>query len=105
MIIIVIVSFLGIYLLVPPLFRAVVGGRGGGGGGEEGFGASRGSIKHLKVVREKAMSWDEEGKGFLIGGKSTILVSGAIHYFRVPPSYWEDRLSKLAAAGLNTVET
>ena len=31
--------------------------------------------------------------------------SGAIHYFRVMPEYWEDRLFKLKAAGLNTVET
>ena len=33
------------------------------------------------------------------------ILSGAIHYFRVVPEYWEDRLRKLKAAGLNTVET
>ncbi len=31
--------------------------------------------------------------------------SGAIHYFRVPREYWRDRLMKLKAMGLNTVET
>ncbi len=31
--------------------------------------------------------------------------SGAIHYFRVPKEYWYDRLLKLKAMGLNTVET
>ncbi|WP_371825296.1 glycoside hydrolase family 35 protein [Paenibacillus soyae] len=32
-------------------------------------------------------------------------MSGAIHYFRVVPEYWEDRLLKLRACGFNTVET
>ncbi|MGK0465990.1 glycoside hydrolase family 35 protein [Clostridium sp.] len=33
------------------------------------------------------------------------IVSGAIHYFRVVPEYWRDRLEKLKAMGCNTVET
>lgn len=33
------------------------------------------------------------------------IISGAIHYFRVLPDYWEDRLKKLKAMGCNTVET
>ena len=33
------------------------------------------------------------------------LISGAIHYFRVVPEYWHDRLTKLKACGFNTVET
>lgn len=33
------------------------------------------------------------------------LLSGAIHYFRVPREYWRDRLEKLLAQGCNTVET
>lgn len=33
------------------------------------------------------------------------LFSGALHYFRVLPEYWEDRLRKYRACGLNTVET
>lgn len=32
-------------------------------------------------------------------------MSGAIHYFRVVPDHWNDRLLKLKAMGLNTVET
>ena len=45
------------------------------------------------------------GKQFAIDGQETKLLSGAIHYFRVVPEYWEDRLIKLKACGLNTVET
>lgn len=33
------------------------------------------------------------------------IISGAIHYFRVVPEYWLDRLEKLKALGCNTVET
>lgn len=42
---------------------------------------------------------------FLLDGKPFQIVSGAIHYFRVVPEYWEDRLLKLQACGFNTVET
>ena len=44
-------------------------------------------------------------KQFLLDGKPFTVISGAIHYFRVVPDYWEDRLKKLRACGFNTVET
>ncbi|MCR8643066.1 beta-galactosidase [Paenibacillus sp. N1-5-1-14] len=46
-----------------------------------------------------------EGKHFVSNGKPVQLISGAIHYFRVLPEYWADRLLKLKACGFNTVET
>lgn len=46
-----------------------------------------------------------DGKDFVVEGKTKRILSGAVHYFRVVPAYWEDRLKKLKAAGLNTVET
>lgn len=42
---------------------------------------------------------------FYIDGLPTQIISGAIHYFRVVPEYWRDRLEKLLAMGCNTVET
>ncbi len=42
---------------------------------------------------------------FYLDGKPFQIISGAIHYFRVPPAYWRDRLEKLRAMGCNTVET
>ncbi|KYG34794.1 glycoside hydrolase family 35 protein [Alkalihalobacillus trypoxylicola] len=42
---------------------------------------------------------------FYLDGKPFQILSGGIHYFRVPPAYWKDRLLKLRALGLNTVET
>lgn len=38
-------------------------------------------------------------------GEEFHIYSGAMHYFRIPEEYWHDRLLKLKAAGLNTVET
>lgn len=42
---------------------------------------------------------------FKMDGKSFRIYSGSMHYFRIMPEYWEDRLKKLKAAGFNTVET
>ena len=42
---------------------------------------------------------------FLIDGKPFLILSGEMHYFRVPREYWRDRLEKLKACGLNTVAT
>lgn len=44
-------------------------------------------------------------EGFMLDGQPMRIISGAIHYFRVPREYWEDRLLKLKACGFNTVET
>lgn len=42
---------------------------------------------------------------FYIDGKPVKIISGGIHYFRIVPEYWRDRLEKLKAMGCNTVET
>ena len=42
---------------------------------------------------------------FYLDGKPFQIISGAIHYFRIVPEYWQDRLEKLKAMGCNTVET
>ena len=46
-----------------------------------------------------------KGQSFMLNNKPIKILSGAIHYFRVHPEYWKDRLLKLRAAGFNTVET
>lgn len=40
-----------------------------------------------------------------IDGEKTLLISGAMHYFRTLPEQWRDRLEKIASAGFNCVET
>ncbi|MEU9095804.1 beta-galactosidase family protein [Streptomyces sp. NPDC048428] len=43
--------------------------------------------------------------GFRLDGEPFRLVSGGLHYFRVHPAQWADRLHKARIMGLNTVET
>lgn len=42
---------------------------------------------------------------FLLDGEPFKVISGAMHYFRVPREYWRDRLLKIKACGFNTIET
>lgn len=42
---------------------------------------------------------------FYCNGEPIQIISGAVHYFRIVPEYWRDRLEKLKAMGCNTVET
>jgi hypothetical protein len=44
-----------------------------------------------------------EGNHFTLNGKEIRILSGSLHYFRVPQQYWRDRLLKMKAAGLNAV--
>ncbi|WP_137992515.1 glycoside hydrolase family 35 protein [Streptomyces vilmorinianum] len=43
--------------------------------------------------------------GFLLDGQAFRILSGGLHYFRVHPEQWADRLRKARLMGLNTVET
>lgn len=57
------------------------------------------------VRKEEYMKFEVKDGAFCADGKKTVLYSGAIHYFRVLPEYWHDRLAKLRACGFNAVET
>jgi len=46
-----------------------------------------------------------KGKQLYMDNEPIQLISGAIHYFRVIPEYWTDRLLKLKMCGFNCVET
>jgi len=50
-----------------------------------------------------AISYD--GQSFIIDGRRIWLVSGTVHYARVPREQWRDRLLAAKQAGLNCVET
>ena len=46
-----------------------------------------------------------DGDEFLLDGQPFRVLSGAIHYFRVHPDHWTDRIRKARLMGLNTIET
>jgi beta-galactosidase len=45
------------------------------------------------------------GNQFLLDEEPFRILSGAVHYFRVLPVTWRDRLEKMRLFGLNTIET
>ena len=47
---------------------------------------------------------EAEGDYFKLNGKEFRILSGSFHYFRVLADQWNDRLLKMKAAGLNTVQ-
>ncbi|TKS81297.1 Beta-galactosidase-1-like protein 2 [Collichthys lucidus] len=55
-------------------------------------------MSHVEGLRANSSQFTLERKPFRILG-------GSIHYFRVPRAYWEDRLLKMKACGLNTLTT
>ena len=64
------------------------------------------AIQHYK--RESPERWSAltvTKEKFMLEAKPFRILSGSIHYFRVVPEYWRDRLLKLKAMRLNTVET
>ncbi|GLY06841.1 beta-galactosidase [Actinoplanes sp. NBRC 101535] len=50
-----------------------------------------------------ALSWG--GRRLFRRGEPHQILSGALHYFRVHPRLWRDRIRRLAGLGLNTVDT
>jgi len=46
-----------------------------------------------------------EGDHFVLDGKPLQIISGELHYERIPREYWRDRLKKARAMGLNTIST
>jgi len=46
-----------------------------------------------------------QGEHFLLNGKPFLIISGSVHYPRVPRPYWRDRMRKMRALGLNTLCT
>ena len=51
------------------------------------------------------MKIELDHKQILIDGKSIRIISAGMHYFRIHPELWGDRLDKAVAFGCNTVET
>ena len=42
---------------------------------------------------------------FLLDGKPFQMISGEMHYTRIPKEYWRDRMKMAKAMGLNTIGT
>ncbi|XP_071482415.1 beta-galactosidase-1-like protein 2 [Diadema antillarum] len=60
-------------------------------------------LDYVKSLQEPSVRL--EGGEFVLDGEKITILSGSLHYFRVVPQYWEDRLMKMKSGGLNTVTT
>uniref|UniRef100_A0A8C0ACX5 Beta-galactosidase n=1 Tax=Bos mutus grunniens TaxID=30521 RepID=A0A8C0ACX5_BOSMU len=58
-----------------------------------------------KCLCERLVGLQVRGSNFTLGNMPFLILSGTIHYFRVPRDYWKDSLLKLKACGFNTVTT
>lgn len=69
----------------------------------DGLTASTAAPASADPMPRPALSW-QEGE-ILRDGVAHRILAGSVHYFRVHPDQWEDRLRRLAAMGANTVDT
>jgi len=55
--------------------------------------------------RPAAHTFAIQGNQFVLDGKPFQIISGEMHYARIPREYWRDRLKKARVMGLNTIST
>jgi len=72
----------------------------------------RATLIVLIVAAGAARAQTPRGRGlvadsgrYMLDGKPFQIISGEMHYARVPREYWRDRLRKARAMGLNTIST
>ncbi|KAJ7346002.1 hypothetical protein JRQ81_001952 [Phrynocephalus forsythii] len=63
-----------------------------------------GSLQFQATSSDQSFSIDYANDCFLKDGVKFRYISGSIHYFRIPPAYWKDRLLKMYMSGLNAVQ-
>ncbi|XP_052176984.1 beta-galactosidase 17 isoform X2 [Diospyros lotus] len=63
------------------------------------------SPRFSRPVKLNARKFEIAKDMFWKDGEPFQIIGGDLHYFRVPPEYWEDRLLRMKALGLNTVQT
>ncbi|KAK2839709.1 hypothetical protein Q5P01_013449 [Channa striata] len=62
------------------------------------------SFSGTLVSGGRSFSIDYKNNCFLKDGKPFQYISGSIHYSRIPPYYWKDRLVKMYMTGLNAIQ-
>ncbi|KAK0400067.1 hypothetical protein QR680_003338 [Steinernema hermaphroditum] len=60
------------------------------------------AVRGHHVPRGSAFTFKDQQ--FFLNDQPFRYISGSIHYFRIPPELWNDRLQRIRAAGLNAVQ-
>lgn len=56
-------------------------------------------------IGEKQPAFGESGGHFTFDDQPAVIISGSVHYPRVPRAYWRDRIRKAKAMGFNCIGT
>jgi beta-galactosidase len=67
--------------------------------------AGFGTAQAARAAASPAHTFTASGTQFLMDGKPYQILSGEMHYTRIPRAYWRDRFQKAKAMGLNTITT
>jgi beta-galactosidase len=70
-----------------------------------GVSATCAHAQSVPLVNNISHTFTVGGNQFLMDGKPFQVISGEMHYPRVPRAYWPDRFRKARAMGLNTITT
>lgn len=68
-------------------------------------GACSWAMESSPVTDRKPHTFKAVGDHFELDGKPFQIISGEMHYARIPRAYWRDRLRKAHAMGVNTIST
>jgi hypothetical protein len=61
-------------------------------------------LHHQSHKQQPGRTFTVENDRFMLDGVPVQLLSGSIHYFRIPPDQWRDRLVAMKAMGLNAIQ-
>ena len=67
--------------------------------------AGAAATRRLPAQPAAAESFRVEGDHFLLNGQPFQVLSGEMHYARIPRAYWQNRIQMAKAMGLNTLAT
>ena len=59
----------------------------------------------VPLAAQQQQSFTVQGDQFLLDGKPFQILSGEMHYARIPRAYWRQRMEMARAMGLNTIAT
>ncbi|XP_033639691.1 beta-galactosidase-like [Asterias rubens] len=63
------------------------------------------ALSRTEITDARSFSIDFDNNTFVKDGEPFRYIAGSLHYGRVHPLYWQDRLSKMYMAGLDAVQT
>lgn len=62
------------------------------------------TLKTSIMAEKTPSSLTTVGREFHLDGNPLQILCGAIHYFRVTPDSWDDRVKKAKAMGINSID-